>query len=50
MTKFIVGFICGLVVATVGFQGVALLADQGVKAAQASLTDQVKNAKDVPLR
>ncbi len=47
MTKFAVGFVCGLIVATVGFQGVALLADQGVKAAQTTLNEQVKQAKQV---
>jgi len=30
MTKFIVGFVLGLVVASVGFTGVARIADRGV--------------------
>jgi len=30
MTKFIVGFVLGLVVATVGFSGVAKILDHGV--------------------
>ena len=30
MTKFIVGFICGLIVATVGFSGIARILDKGV--------------------
>jgi hypothetical protein len=30
MTKFLVGFILGIVVATIGFSGVARLLDNGV--------------------
>ena len=30
MTKFVVGFISGIVVATIGFSGVASLGDKGV--------------------
>ena len=30
MTKFIVGFIAGLIVATVGFSGIARILDKGV--------------------
>ena len=30
MTKFIIGFVFGLVVASVGFTGVARMADRGV--------------------
>ncbi len=30
MTKFIVGFITGLIVATVGFGGIARMLDKGV--------------------
>ena len=31
MMKFIVGFICGIVVASIGFSGVARLMDSGVQ-------------------
>lgn len=34
MTKFIVGFVLGLVVATVGFSGVARIMDSGVQTIQ----------------
>jgi hypothetical protein len=30
MTKFLVGFVSGIVVATIGFSGVASLGDKGV--------------------
>lgn len=30
MTKFIVGFVAGLIVATVGFSGIARILDKGV--------------------
>ena len=42
MTKFAVGFVCGLVVATVGFSGVAKLGDQAVQSTQQVLQEQVK--------
>jgi hypothetical protein len=31
MTKFIVGFICGIVISTVGFSGIARILDNGVQ-------------------
>jgi hypothetical protein len=34
MTRFIVGFVIGLVVATVGFSGVARIMDSGVQTIQ----------------
>ena len=34
MTKFILGFVLGLVVATVGFSGVARIMDSGVQTIQ----------------
>ena len=34
MTKFLVGFVAGLVVATVGFSGMARIADSGVQTIQ----------------
>ena len=34
MTKFLIGFVLGVVVATVGFSGVALILDNGVSRVQ----------------
>jgi hypothetical protein len=34
MTKFIVGFVLGIVVASVGFSGIARIADKGVQQIQ----------------
>ena len=34
MTKFLIGFVAGLVVATVGFSGVARIMDSGVQTIQ----------------
>lgn len=34
MIKFIVGFVCGLAVAAVGFSGVARILDRGVQQIQ----------------
>ena len=34
MSKFIIGFVLGLIVATVGFSGVARMADNGVTKVQ----------------
>ncbi len=34
MTKFIVGFVAGIVVASVGFSGIARIADKGVQTIQ----------------
>ena len=31
MTKFIVGFVLGIVISTIGFAGLARLADRGVE-------------------
>jgi len=47
MTKFVVGFVFGIIVSSVGFQGIALLADQGVKGAQGVLQEQVKSAREI---
>lgn len=38
MIKFITGFVIGIVIATVGFSGIAQLADRGVQTIQ----DQTK--------
>ena len=43
MTKLIIGFILGVVVATVGFSGIATLADKGVNTAKTTLQEQAKN-------
>lgn len=42
MTKFIVGFIAGIVVATIGFTGVARLLDNSVNKVKEIATEQVK--------
>lgn len=34
MTKFLIGFVLGLVVASVGFSGIARIADKGVQTIQ----------------
>jgi len=34
MTKFILGFVAGIVVASVGFGGIARIADKGVQTIQ----------------
>jgi hypothetical protein len=34
MTKFIVGFVAGIIVASVGFSGIARIADKGVQTIQ----------------
>jgi len=34
MSKFIIGFVLGLVVAAVGFSGIARIADRGVQTIQ----------------
>lgn len=31
MTKFIAGFVCGIIISTVGFAGVARMLDHGVE-------------------
>lgn len=41
MFKIFIGFILGLAVATVGFSGLAQLADNGVKTAKSTLQAQV---------
>ena len=43
MIKFIVGFILGLTVATIGFSGIATLADKSVNTAKTTLQEQAKN-------
>ncbi len=42
MIKLSIGFVIGLIVATVGFSGVAKLSDQAVDSAKHTLTEQVK--------
>lgn len=39
MFKILIGFVLGLAVATVGFGGLATLADNGVKSAKATLQE-----------
>jgi hypothetical protein len=42
MTKFILGFIFGIVVSTVGFSGIAKIADNGVNKVKEVTQEQVK--------
>jgi hypothetical protein len=42
MTKFLVGFILGIVVSTVGFSGIAKMADNGVNKVKEVTQEQVK--------
>jgi hypothetical protein len=42
MTKFIVGFVLGLVVASVGFTGLARMADHGVDTIKANAQELSK--------
>lgn len=42
MLKLLIGFILGLAVATVGFNGLAKVADKGVTQAQTVLKDAAK--------
>jgi hypothetical protein len=42
MTKFLVGFIFGIVVSTVGFSGIAKMADNGVNKIKEVTEEQVK--------
>lgn len=42
MTKFLVGFIFGIVVSTVGFSGIAKIADNGVNKVKEVTQEQVK--------
>jgi hypothetical protein len=42
MINFIVGTIFGIIVATIGFSGVAALADQGVEATKEIVQDAAK--------
>lgn len=41
MVKFIAGFISGIVIATVGFTGVAALGDKAINEAKTKLEQQV---------
>ncbi len=41
MIRMTIGFVLGVAVATIGFQGVAKLADQEVKSAQVVLKERV---------
>lgn len=42
MTKFLAGFILGIVVATVGFSGIARMLDNGVNKVKEVSQEQVK--------
>lgn len=42
MTKFIAGFLCGVVVATIGFSGVARLLDNGVNKVKEVATEKAQ--------
>jgi hypothetical protein len=42
MTKFLVGFILGIVVATIGFSGVARLLDNGVSKVKEVATEKAQ--------
>lgn len=42
MSKFIMGFFTGVVVATIGFSGVAKLLDRGVDKVKEVATEQAK--------
>lgn len=42
MTNLLVGFILGIVVATVGFSGIAKMADKGVDKVKEVTQEQVK--------
>jgi hypothetical protein len=42
MTKLIVGFVLGLVVATVGFSGVARILDHGIETVKSQSKDLAK--------
>jgi hypothetical protein len=40
--QFLIGFILGIAVATVGFAGVAKVADKGIEATKAAVTQVAK--------
>ena len=42
MTKLLIGFILGIVVSTVGFSGIAKMADNGVEKVKQVTVDQAK--------
>ena len=42
MSNLVIGFVAGIIVATIGFSGVAKLADPVIKQAQVELKEQVK--------
>jgi hypothetical protein len=42
MTKFVVGFVLGVVVSTIGFTGLARVADRGVEQLKESSQEVVK--------
>jgi len=42
MTKLLIGFILGIVVSTVGFSGIAKIADNGVNKVKEVTQEQVK--------
>jgi len=43
MMKFLAGFLCGVIVATVGFSGIAKLLDNGVNKVKDTVQEQVKD-------
>jgi hypothetical protein len=42
MSKLLIGFVFGIVVSTVGFSGIAKIADNGVEKVKQVTVDQVK--------
>jgi len=42
MTKLLIGFILGIIVSTVGFSGIAKIADNGVNKVKEVTQEQVK--------
>lgn len=42
MTKLLIGFILGIIVSTVGFSGIAKMADNGVNKVKEVTQEQVK--------
>lgn len=43
MVKFLAGFLCGVIVATVGFSGIAKLLDNGVNKVKDTVQEQVNH-------
>ena len=42
MTNLLIGFVLGIVVSTVGFSGIAKIADNGIEKVKQVTVDQVK--------